>query len=35
MHLVAVYGYQGADGDSEKLGLTDQLFETALLSMES
>ena len=25
MHLVVVYGYQGADEDSEKLGLMNQL----------
>ena len=30
MHLVVVYGYQGAEEDAEKLSLTDQLFEAAL-----
>ena len=30
MHLVVVYGYQGADEDVEKLGLTDQLLGAAL-----
>ena len=30
MHLVVVYGYQGADDDSEKLSLTNQLFDAAL-----
>ena len=33
MHLVAVYGYQGADDDAEKLGLTDQLFEAVLCEL--
>ena len=26
MHLVVVYGFQGATDDAEKLGLTDELF---------
>ena len=26
LHLVVLYGYQGADGDAERLLLTDQLF---------
>ena len=30
MHLVALYGYQGADSDPEQLALTDQLFDAAL-----
>ena len=30
MHLVVVYGYQGAEDDAEKLSLTDQLFDAAL-----
>ena len=30
MHLVVVYGYQGADADPELLALTDQLFDAAL-----
>ena len=29
MHLVVVYGYQGAEDDSEKLSLTYQLFDAA------
>ena len=30
MHLVVLYGYQGADADSEQLALTEQLFDAAL-----
>ena len=30
MHLVVLYGYQGADVDAEQLALTDQLFDAAL-----
>ena len=30
MHLVVLYGYQGADADAEQLTLTDQLFDAAL-----
>ena len=30
MHLVVLYGYQGADSDSEQLALTEQLFDAAL-----
>ena len=30
MHLVVLYGYQGADSDAEQLALTDQLFDAAL-----
>ena len=30
MHLVVLYGYQGADSDPEQLALTDQLFDAAL-----
>ena len=30
LHLVVLYGYQGADGDAEQLSLTDQLFNAAL-----
>ena len=30
MHLVVLYGYQGADRDSERLALTDQLLDAAL-----
>ena len=27
MHLVVLYGYQGADSDAEQLALTEQLFD--------
>ena len=30
IHLVVLYGYQGADADPEQLALTDQLFDAAL-----
>ena len=30
LHLVVLYGYQGADGDAERLSMTDQLFDAAL-----
>ena len=30
MHLVVLYGYQGADADPEMLALTDHLFDAAL-----
>ena len=30
MHLVVLYGFQGADSDSEQLSLTEQLFDAAL-----
>ena len=30
MHLVVVYGYQGAEDDAERLSLTNQLFDAAL-----
>ena len=30
MHLVVLYGSQGADTDAEQLALTDQLFDAAL-----
>ena len=30
MHLVVLYGYQGANVDAEQLALTDQLFDAAL-----
>ena len=30
MHLVVLYGYQGADTDVEQLALTEQLFDAAL-----
>ena len=33
MHLVVVYGYQGAEDDAEKLGLTNQLFEAVLCEL--
>ena len=29
MHLVVAFGFQGADEDAEKLGLTDQLLDVA------
>ena len=29
MHLVVLYGYQGADVDAEQLALTEQLFDAA------
>ena len=29
MHLVVLYGYQGADLDAEQLALTEQLFDAA------
>ena len=30
LHLVVLYGYQGADSDAEHLALTEQLFDAAL-----
>ena len=30
LHLVVLYGYQGADRDAEKMALTDQLLDAAL-----
>ena len=30
MHLVVLYGYQGADTDAEQLALTELLFDAAL-----
>ena len=30
MHLVVLYGFQGADSDAEQLALTEQLFDAAL-----
>ena len=30
MHLFVLYGYQGADADTEQLALTEQLFDAAL-----
>ena len=30
LHMVVLYGYQGADRDAEKLALTDQLLDAAL-----
>ena len=30
LHLVVLYGYQGADVDAEQLGLTEQLFDASL-----
>ena len=33
MHLVVLYGYQGASSDPEQLALTDQLFDAALAEL--
>ena len=33
MHLVVLYGYQGADADPEKLALTGHLFDAALAEL--
>ena len=33
MHLVCLYGYQGAVTDPEQLALTDQLFDAALAEL--
>ena len=30
MHLVVLYGFQGADSDAEQLSLTQQVFDAAL-----
>ena len=30
MHLVVLYGYEGADCEAEQLALTEQLFDAAL-----
>ena len=30
LHLVVLYGHQGADTDAEQLALTEQLFDAAL-----
>ena len=30
MHLVVLYGYQGADHDRGQVALTEQLFDAAL-----
>ena len=35
MHLVVLYGYQGADHDAEQLALTEQLFDAALSELNS
>ena len=32
MHLVVLYGYQGADSDAEQLALTEQLFDATLVN---
>ena len=32
MHLVVLYGHQVTDSDVEQLALTDQLFDTALVT---
>ena len=34
LHLVVLYGYQGADGDAERLSLTDQLFDCCFEGVE-
>ena len=34
LHLVVLYGYQGADSDAEQLSLTEQLFDAALGELE-
>ena len=31
VHLFVIYGYQGAEEDSEKLQLTDQLLQAVLV----
>ena len=33
LHLVVLYGYQGADTDAEQLALTEQLFDAALAEL--
>ena len=33
MHLVVLYGYQGADSDPKQLAFTDQLFDAALAEL--
>ena len=33
MHLLVLYGYQGAAADPEQLALTDQLFDAALAEL--
>ena len=33
MHLVVLYGYQGAATDPEQLALTEKLFEAALAEL--
>ena len=33
IHLVVAYGFHGDDEDTEKLGLTDQLFDAALCEL--
>ena len=33
MHLVVLYGFQGADSDAEQLSLTEQLFDAALVEL--
>ena len=35
MHLVVLYGYQGADADAEQLALTDHLFDAALSELHA
>ena len=33
MHLVVLYGYQGADTDSDQLAFTGQFFDAALVDL--
>ena len=33
MHLIVLYGYQGADADAGQLALTEQLFDAALCEL--
>ena len=33
VHVVVVYGYQGADSDSDKLSVTDLLFQAVLCEL--
>ena len=35
MHLVVLYGYQGADKNTEQLALTEQLFDAALSELSA
>ena len=33
LHLVVLYGYQGADNDAEQLALTEQLLDAAFVEL--